>query len=98
MNILKYTNGVGHLIMSLATLGAGLALVLVSTDSTLRGLGVALILTVQGAWFIPGSAKQVATEVVQQVAENTTNGTPPQTPIVSPPAVVAAPKGAQPRG
>lgn len=65
-NLLTYTNGVGHLIMSLAMTGVGLALILFTNDATLKGLGVSCILTVQAAWFIPSSAKQLATEVVAQ--------------------------------
>ena len=37
-------------------------------------------------------------KAITQIQVTGTNGTPPQTPIVMPPAVVAAPKGAQPRG
>lgn len=67
MNLLKYTNGIGHLIMSLATTATGLALVLLTHDPATQGVGVTLILTVNGAWFISGSARQVATEVVNQL-------------------------------
>lgn len=67
-NILKYTNGRGHLIMSVLLLIVGLALVLFSGDATTKGIGITLILTVQGAWFIPGAAKQVAYEVSNQLS------------------------------
>lgn len=66
-NLLNYTNGVGHLIMSVLFTMVGLALILLTSDATLRGLGVTIILTVQAAWFIPGSAKQIATEVFKQL-------------------------------
>jgi hypothetical protein len=67
MNLLKYTNGVGHLIMSIISTATGLALILLSNNPAIQGTGVTLILTVNGAWFISGSARQVATEVVNQL-------------------------------
>lgn len=69
MNYLKYTNGVGHLIMSVVGMIGGLLLILLTQDPTARGIGITLVLTVQAAWFIPGSAKQVAYEV-QKVTTN----------------------------
>ena len=66
-NVLKYTNGKGHLAMSVLLLLVGLALVLFSGDATTKAIGITLILTVQGAWFIPGAAKQVAYEVSKQL-------------------------------
>ena len=66
MNLLKYSNGVGHLIMSCFVLTGGLVCLLWPTgDATVKGLGVGMILTVQSAWFIPGSAKQVAQSVTE---------------------------------
>jgi len=72
MNYLKYTNGVGHLIMSIVMDITGLLLVLLTVDATVKAIGITLILAVQAAWFIPGSAKQVAYEVVKQVQKSTT--------------------------
>jgi hypothetical protein len=64
MNLLKYTNGTGHLIMSVLTTIAGLILVIFCKDNaTMQGVGVTLILGVNSAWFVSGSAKQVAAEV-----------------------------------
>jgi len=64
--IMQYSNGWGHLIMSVFFGLAGLALILdPATDSTMKGVGVSLILTVAGAWFVPGAAKQMAYQVVQ---------------------------------
>lgn len=72
-NLLKYSNGVGHLIMSLFVGGAGLALILVpGTDATAKGVGFSLLLTVSGAWFVPGAARQ-AVEAVK-------DSTPPPPP------------------
>ncbi len=68
MNLIKYTNGLGHLLMSIICTLAGLVLVLIpGTDATTKGVGTTLILTVQSSWFISGSAKQVASEVVSQM-------------------------------
>ncbi len=60
-SMLKYTNGVGHLIMSIVGIAAGLILILIpmGVDTSLRGIGVSIIITVMNAWFIPGAAKQV---------------------------------------
>lgn len=66
-NFLKYTNGRGHLVISVLLLLVGLALVLFSGDAATKAIGITLILTVQGAWFIPGAAKQVAYEVSKQL-------------------------------
>jgi hypothetical protein len=67
-SLIKYTNGVGHLIMSVICTMSGIALMLIpNLDATTRGVGVTLIMTVQGYWFVSGSAKQVASEVVSQM-------------------------------
>jgi len=74
MNLLRYTNGMGHLIMSILSTITGLCLVLAPTDATTKGIGVTLIMTVQGYWFVSGSAKQVASEVtslIQQPSSDT---------------------------
>lgn len=67
-SLIRYTNGVGHLIMSVICTMSGIALMLIpNLDATTRGVGVTLIMTVQGYWFVSGSAKQVASEVVSQM-------------------------------
>jgi hypothetical protein len=65
-NIFQYSNGWGHLIITIffGLLGAVL-LLYPGTDAASKGLGIALITTSSGAWFIPGAAKQMATEVVK---------------------------------
>lgn len=86
MNFLHYTNGVGHLIMSLFFGLIGLALLVVpGMDATTKGVGISLILTVAGAWFVPGAAKQVAYQVQQQV---TAPPTPAPTPVAEPTPIV----------
>jgi hypothetical protein len=67
MNLLRYTNGTGHLIMSVVATIAGLIMILVPGDPTVRGTGVSIILAVNAYWFVSGAAKQVATEVVNQM-------------------------------
>lgn len=68
-NILTYSNGWGHLIVTIffALLGAVL-LLYPGTDVTSKGIGIALITTTSSAWFIPGAAKQMASEVAKQVS------------------------------
>ena len=58
--------------MSILFLFTGVFLVVFpGLDAGIRGVGIGLIGTVGSAWFIPGAAKQVATNVVQQVQETT---------------------------
>lgn len=57
MNFLgKYSNSIGHLIMSICMIAAGTILVLISTDGLIRGLGVFLINTAVGYWFVSSAA------------------------------------------
>ena len=67
-NIFAYSNGWGHLIITIffGILG-GLLILLPTSDATSKGVGIALITTTSGAWFIPGAAKQYATEVTKGV-------------------------------
>jgi hypothetical protein len=62
--LIKYSNGYGHLIMSVVTMAA--ALYLVNINQVI--LGTTLIGLVSSAWFVPGAARQVAQEL---------NATPP---------------------
>jgi hypothetical protein len=76
--LFKYSNGWGHLIMSIFFGGAGLALILLEpTNSTVQGIGVTLLLTVSGAWFIPGAAKQYAGQQQPTTGGGNTNGPTP---------------------
>jgi hypothetical protein len=92
MNLLQYTNGIGHLIMSIFLTIVGLVLViypgLPATDS---GVGIGIILAVQAAWIVPGAAKQVASEIVKQVASQPSPT--PQQPSPTPPAPTATGHG-----
>lgn len=65
MNILStYSNGIGHLIMSIVIIIVGCLFILFpNTSPDLHGIGISLVLTVSGAWFIPGAAKQVLNQV-----------------------------------
>lgn len=71
MNWLRYANGFGHLIMSVSSMATGLLLILLSTDPTAHAIGVTLIMTVSGYWFVPGAAKQVASEIVNALPAST---------------------------
>jgi hypothetical protein len=88
-NLIKYTNGTGHLIMSIVGTAAGIALILVpGLDATTKGVGVALISTVQGYWFVSGSAKQVASEVVSQMGQTGPNAAPSVMTVTQPAPIV----------
>jgi hypothetical protein len=57
--------------MSLVCTLTGVILMLVpGLDPTTKGVGASLVITVQGYWFVAGSAKQVASEVVSQMNQN----------------------------
>ena len=50
--------------MSIVLIGVGVFLIAdPGLDATTKGVGISLILTVSGAWFIPGAARQVAEQV-----------------------------------
>ena len=86
LKLWKYSNGTGHLIMSILMTLVGVVLVIwPNLPAATSGVGVALILSVQAAWFVPGAAKQVAHEVTNQI---TTDGLQP----APPPVQVAAGK------
>lgn len=57
-NLLKYSNGWGHLLMSVVSMAAAVFL-LTQHDPTLNGLAVGIITSVQGYWFISSSVNQV---------------------------------------
>jgi UPF0716 family protein affecting phage T7 exclusion len=67
MNFLTYSNGWGHLIMSVVLVAIGALFILFpGTSSDLHAIGISLVLTVSSAWFIPGAAKAVVAQVQQQ--------------------------------
>lgn len=68
MNLMDYTNGTGHLILSIVLILVGTAFVLVPyLDQSTRGIGVSIIITVMGSWFIPQAAKQTVDQMNKQV-------------------------------
>lgn len=67
--LLKYSNGYGHLIMSVVMALIGLILIIAPiTDASTKAVGVGLIFTVSGAWFVPNAARQVIREVTQPLS------------------------------
>lgn len=73
-NLLQYSNGWGHLIMSIFFTLVGLFLIVFpGLDAGIKAIGVSLIATVSAAWFVPNAAKQVATEVKNEVTNGNTN-------------------------
>ncbi len=78
MNLLKYSNGWGHLIMSLATMAAAVFLIAIGQVT----LGSSMIGLVTTAWFVLNAAKQVAYQVTTQVtsAQETPVASSPPTP------------------
>lgn len=72
MNLFKYSNGIGHLIMSVLTTITGLLLIFFGPDATTKGIGVAFLLTVQGYWYVSSSAKQIAHEITSNLNDKET--------------------------
>ena len=64
--LLTYSNGWGHLIMSIITLAAGLYLL----SRNITALGSTLIGVVVSAWFVPNAARQVAEDVNNNVSSS----------------------------
>lgn len=84
MNLLKYSNGWGHLIMSLASMAAGIFLI--TRGGEMAAYGVGLVGLVTSAWFVSGAAKQVATEVTSnQTTAAIQIAAQPITPAPTPP-------------
>lgn len=65
MNILQYTNGIGHLVMSVLCVVASVIIIILAPNYA--EFAVALLSMVASAWFIPGAAKQVAQKVQNKV-------------------------------
>lgn len=83
-NLLKYSNGWGHLIMSVTTQVVAVVLLL-QRDATLTGVATGLLLGVSGYWFITSSAnaQQQSTVAVQIPAPAVTVTTPIQTGVTN---------------
>lgn len=79
-NILKYSNGWGHLIMSLALLATGVILILMR-DSTSTAVGISLISTVAGYWFVTSAAN--AQQQVAAAQQSATIQVNPPAPAVT---------------
>ena len=82
--MLKYSNGWGHFLISIIFIITGLLLIFFSPDATTKGIGVGVITTVTGAWFVPGAAKQMAQEIIRQ-------NTPPAAPAPAPDPLATVP-------
>lgn len=66
-NLLKYSNGWGHLLMSLSSQVVAVILLL-QHDATLTGLAAGLLVAVSGYWFISSSANAQQVAAAQQAA------------------------------
>lgn len=75
-SLLQYSNGWGHLIMSIILLVVGLVLILVPTDTQTKALGVGIITTVAGTWLVTSTGNLVLRQALQNQ----------QTPPAAPPA------------
>jgi hypothetical protein len=65
MNLIKYSNGTGHLIMSVLLSIIGATLICLPWLSLgMHGIGTGILVTVVGAWFSTSGAKAVVKEVL----------------------------------
>ncbi len=72
MNLWKYSNGTGHLIMSVVTVVTGVIMIMsCQNNPSIQATGVMLILTVNSTWFVLASAKSIATEVTNNISSLT---------------------------
>lgn len=65
--MLRYTNGWGHLIMSIVTMFIGLFIYIHGNV----GLGSEMIGIIVAAWFIPNAAQQTAQQIAEEIKQNT---------------------------
>jgi len=75
-DVLKYTNGLGHLIMSIACLAVGVLLVYMQELTT----GLTIISMVASAWFVPGAANMFAHSVAKKIEEVVPTSSPNEPP------------------
>ena len=90
--MLKYSNGWGHFLISVIFVVTGLLLIFFSPDGTMKGIGVGILTTVVGAWFVPGAAKQVANQIQAQVNEAVPAPAPDPAPALATAVMPAARK------
>lgn len=64
-NLLKYTNGRGHLAMSIVCMVAGVLIIIFA--AAYAGYAITLMSMVASAWFVPGAARQVAEHVKEEM-------------------------------
>lgn len=74
-NLLKYSNGWGHLLMSIVLIVAGVILIL-QPAATVQAVGIGLIGTVVPYWFISSSANAIQQR--QATAQPPAQPTPPE--------------------
>lgn len=75
-NLLKYSNGWGHVIISVASLAVAV-LLLLQRDPTLNGVAIGIITTVQGYWFVTSTANTIRQAQQQQQQGGNSNGSQP---------------------
>ena len=61
--LLQYSNGWGHLIMSVVLLAVGLVLVLAPTDGQTKAIGTGIITTVSATWLVTSTGNIVSRQV-----------------------------------
>lgn len=85
-NILKYSNGWGHLLMSISTQIVAVVLLL-QNNPALTGVATGLLVGVSGYWFISSSANaQQQVAAAQQAQTIQVNPAPTSVTIAQPPA------------
>lgn len=99
-NLLKYSNGWGHLLMSIMLLATGIILILIR-DTATTAVGIGLITTVAGYWFVSSSANAQQQAFAAQHAATIQVNPPalnvlPPAPVTTPaPVAIPVPTGGQ---
>jgi len=76
-SLLQYSNGWGHLIMSIVLLTVGLILILAPTDAATKAIGTGIITGVSSTWLITSTGNIIARQVQQnQQPQQPTQATP----------------------
>lgn len=85
MGLLQYSNGWGHLIMSVVLCAAGLAMILVPyTDPSIKAAGCGILTSVGGYWMVTSSANAIIRAMPGAPGVPTASA-PPVPPEVPPP-------------
>ena len=91
-NILKYSNGWGHLIMSVCSQIVAVVLLL-QRDPSLNGVAIGLLLSVSGYWFVTSAANAQQQVAAAQQAQTIQVNSPAPAVTIAPATAPVDPGG-----